>query len=1208
MSTFLTYNTDFNDTWQDNTGLDYLSAHGSVVSDAGIDRGVKFTGTDSIGRMNEISNIRAWANSTAEQRANPAPFPNQLDPYAVPEFKFDKGNTKQDRYDYSLNPHGAGTYGQAPAVVNGGHTADTIKDQYGLDETKIMSGKDATTEYGIDGHLSWTEPVSNIEAKVLNERKKEELAFNFVLEKAYGWQNVKGMSIEMGMALIDPVTIPLMFFPPLGLTALLGKTGFAATKVVLGKTIGTTAGRIGTGALGGFYGSTIIEPFIYAAADQEQAQYGIINSLLNVGFGTVAGGGLHFAGGKVYDGVRYIRHLPAKRHAEAFDKAAKQLANGQSVEVSPITHSSEEPQFKTPINDGDVSELRTHGEVGEDGPSVIDKGDSSQPVKSGSTVEYKPHSNTEESRSLYADLDNSGAKKLSGVKLKQIIKNDPELVEALASVTAAGKTNKIAFRIKTKEGHFVVTRTEGQSLKIMDNDQLGIKEIGELEFGERVHSAMMMRGIDMAEADIGYHSSVKLDEDGIHHIIDVSNVEFNPKMNQHDVVIAPQNEMTKLFEGDAAIGIFAGTTKKGDSGVNELLEVFNEGKLVGSGDKLGSFDEALLDGNLTKVGEQAGTQPGGIHIDNASGKKYYVKYPVENGKPASNIIKNEFMAAVLYRELGVSMPEPRLVGNDAGEIVGIASEMLPNSKMITPKQFAELPDDVQIEFSRHALIDMYLGNWDVVGNAPNFNLMLLPNGHVARIDPGGALIYRAQGGLKDLDAMNKDVAELKTMLDPKNTSGEVLGIKLGGLSPEEFVQAQKSAAQAIFSLDQKDIGAMVDGLEFTGDAGTQIKNFLSARRDILTHVSGFDQVSVRSSMTLGSIVANSVSSAKKSLAKMASQYKNNLNGQQQKVLGHYTSSGYGWMNRYLRGKQSTADTASKAAEVKKFTPLKDDPNATPKDILESYMTIMDSAIDSSIPGGLTMGLQIWRGGTPYTALNNVKGLSLQTPKDINTANAMVGGRFILNGYTSGGLAQSKSAGFMKSDSVWIRIKAQPGQKAFYTKSDSSSSFGVAETEMILPRNQEFIITGITPQAGKNAKHGANNGFIIEVDAVLPGQTVQLMPTSQTVKIAEQYKKQPSNAVADIDKNDIDLNTDTVDIKQATLKPDNLDEVADIDAQLAELTELINAEMANIPPKYIASLNKTLEDINTQNVKDVELAVDLYEAAKAASVCILKAGA
>ena len=105
-----------------------------------------------------------------------------------------------------------------------------------------------------------------------------------------------------------------------------------------------------------------------------------------------------------------------------------------------------------------------------------------------------------------------------------------------------------------------------------------------------------------------------------------------------------------------------------------------------------------------------------------------------------------------------------------------------------------------------------------------------------------------------------------------------------------------------------------------------------------------------------------------------------------------------------------------------------------------------------------------------------------------------------------------------------------------------------------------------------------------------------------------HKKQPSNAVADIDKNDIDLNTDTVDIKQATLKPDNLDEVADIDAQLAELTELINAEMANIPPKYIASLNKTLEDINTQNVKDVELAVDLYEAAKAASVCILKAGA
>ena len=1207
MSTFLTYNTDFSDTWQDNTGLDYLSAHGEVVSDAGIDRGVRFTGTNSIGRMNEIERIREWSAATPEQRDNPAPFPNQLDPSQRPDFRFDPGRNdfrKRNDFQFDFADHNNRV---APALVNGGHTYETIKDQYGIDETKQMSGKEATEQYGIEGHLSWTEPVSNIEAKVLNERKKEELAFNFVLEKAHGWQNVKGMSIEMGMALIDPVTIPLMFFPPLGLAKILGSTGFAATRVVAGKVVGTTAGRIGTGALGGFYGSSIIEPFIYAAADQEQAQYGIVNSLLNVGFGTIAGGGLHFAGGKVYDGVRYIRHLPAKRHAQAFDAAAKQLANGQSVEVSPISHSSEEPQFKTPVNDGDVSSLKLHGEIGEDGPRIIDKGDSGQPVQSGGPVEYKPHANTEESRGLYKQLDESGAKKLSGVKLKQVIKNDPELVEAIAAVAAAGKTNKIAFRIKTKDGHFVVARTEGQSLKIMDNDQLNIKDIGELAFGERVHSAMMMRGIDMAEADIGYHSSVKLDDDGMHHIIDVSNVDFNPKMNQHDVVIAPQHEMTKLFQGDAAIGIFAGTTKKGQSGVNDLLDVFNEGDLVGSGDKLGSFDEALLDVNLTKIGEQAGTQPGGIHVDNASGKKYYVKYPVENGKPASNVIKNEFMAAVLYRELGVSMPEPRLVGNDAGEIVGIASEMLPNSKMITPKEFAALPDDVQIEFSRHALIDMYLGNWDVVGNAPNFNLMLLPNGHVARIDPGGALVYRAQGGLKDLTSMNNDVAELKTMLDPKNTSGQVLGIKLAGLSPEEFVQAQKGAAEAIFSLDQKDIGAMVDGLEFTGDVGVQIKNFLAARRDILTHMPGFDQVSVRNSMTLGTVVANSVSSAKKSLTKMAAEYKNNLNGAQQKILGHYTSSGYGWMNRHLRGNLSVADTASKAAEVKKFTPLKDDPNATPKDILESYMTIMDAGIEKSIPGGLTNAVAIWRGGTPYTALNNVKGLSLQTPKDISTANAMVGGRFILNGYTSGGLAQAKSAGFMKSDSVWIRIKAQPGQKAFYTKKDQSSAFGTAETEMILPRNQEFIITGITIQAGKNAKHGTNNGFIIEVDAVLPGQTIELMPTSQTVKIAQQYKKQPSNATSDLDVDDIDLKTDTVDVKQATLKADNLDEVGDIDAQLEELTQLIQAEMANIPPKYMASLNKTLEDINAQNVKDVEIAVDLYEAAKAASVCILKAG-
>tara|TARA_R100000951_G_scaffold116756_1_gene130460 strand:+ start:8001 stop:11561 length:3561 start_codon:yes stop_codon:yes gene_type:complete len=1186
MSTFFTYNTDFNDSFADATGLDNLSAHGSVVTDSSIERGWRFTGTSSIDRMQELSNIRSFSSASPEQR----------------QATYDAIDTYGKR---RLQRHGYGRYG---ATRIGGLNEEKIKEKYGVD-FEMLEPDVANDKFGVAGHLKFNEPISNIEAMILQERKEQELGFNFIMDKAHGMEYAKGMSLEMGTALVDPVTIPLMFIPPLGLGKIAGTLGFSATRVVGGKVVGTTAGRATTGALGGFYGSAAIEPLIYTAAQQEQANYGLAQSFINIAFGTIAGGGLHVVGGKVYDGVRHIR---SKRNAKAFNTAANQLGNGQNVEVTPITNMSDEPQFPTPKNDGDA--LSSPLPKSDDGvaPQQVDVVDSDVAPKIGDVSEYKPHGNAQESETLYRQNDSSGAAKISAVKLKTLVQNDPELTQAIAATTDLGKANKIGFRIKTKQGHYVVVRPqEGQPLRIIDSDQLGASDLNDLSFGEKVHKAMMMHGIDMAEGDFKYNSSVKLGDDGIHHIVDVENVDFNPKMNQHDVVIAPLNDIKKLFEGEAGIGVF-NSGAKGKAAIDEQLAEFKEGSLLASQDQKGSFDEALLDVNLTKTGDQLGTQPGGIHTDAATGQQYYVKYPVQNGKPATDIIKSEFLAAVLYRQLGVSMPTPRLIANEAGEIVGIASEMIPGAKMITPKEFASLPDASQEAFAEHALIDMFLGNWDVVGNAPNYNMMLLPNGFVTRIDPGGALIYRAQGGKKDIAAMTQSVGELKSMLDPSNTSGEVLGIKLKGLSADEFAKAQEKAAVAIFSLNKKDMDSLVDSLQFSKAEAAEMKQFLNARQDILKQTPGFENVTTRTSTKLGTIMANSYSNAQKALSKMAKDIKNNLNPKQKGIVKSYTGSGYISLNKWLRGQLSVLEEVDFANSVRKYTDFKDDPTAMPKDVLENYSSLLDSAIEASTPNGMPKSIELWRGGTPFSAFNNIKGLSLKGSgvDQMPTAQAMVGGHVILSGFTSAGLHQGSASNFMNSQSVWIRIKTQKGQKALYTKKSSDYSHSTNETEIILPRDQEYVVTGVTPQGGKNAKHGSYNGYVIELEAVLPGQDKSaIMPKSQAISVAEKYHKEPSNAVSDIKADDADLNIlDGSDIKQTTLKIDEGTELKQTEQQIAELTELINAELPNMPPQYVASMTKVLDDINAQAEKDVVLAQDLYEAAKAAAVCVFKGGA
>jgi hypothetical protein len=70
---------------------------------------------------------------------------------------------------------------------------------------------------------------------------------------------------------------------------------------------------------------------------------------------------------------------------------------------------------------------------------------------------------------------------------------------------------------------------------------------------------------------------------------------------------------------------------------------------------------------------------------------------------------------------------------------------------------------VQQELQKHFAADALLGNWDVVGMDAD-NVLVANDGTVYRIDNGGSLRYRAQGGLKG-DRWNGYPTELWSLRD-----------------------------------------------------------------------------------------------------------------------------------------------------------------------------------------------------------------------------------------------------------------------------------------------------------------------------------------------------------------------------------------------------------------------------------------------------------
>jgi hypothetical protein len=163
--------------------------------------------------------------------------------------------------------------------------------------------------------------------------------------------------------------------------------------------------------------------------------------------------------------------------------------------------------------------------------------------------------------------------------------------------------------------------------------------------------------------------------------------------------------------------------------------------------------------NLKQKSHQLGSNPGGIYqIEDTD---YYVKFPDD-----PDIAKTEVLANKIYELLGVHVPQVNLISYE-GQI-GLTSKM---EDLLDEDDMSSYLD----ELSKHAdtrinfIVDAWLANWDVAGQTfDSKNIMLDKARRPLRIDQGGALSRRAQGGLKGAGWGN-DVGELESLRGSKAT-------------------------------------------------------------------------------------------------------------------------------------------------------------------------------------------------------------------------------------------------------------------------------------------------------------------------------------------------------------------------------------------------------------------------------------------------------
>tara|TARA_R110000782_G_scaffold57669_2_gene120961 strand:+ start:1558 stop:2784 length:1227 start_codon:yes stop_codon:yes gene_type:complete len=173
---------------------------------------------------------------------------------------------------------------------------------------------DLNKEYA-DMGLFFEEDEYQSVVDIMVQAKEEERARQSISQRGpQGFlPGVAKFGVGLGVSLADPINIASAFIPVVSQARM--------AKWVASQGFGKA--RLAKGVVEGAVGAAILEPLVLGAATEVQADYGVVDSFLNITFGSILGGGLHVGAGKLKD-------FAAERQFKADVKKGRELAGVDS--------------------------------------------------------------------------------------------------------------------------------------------------------------------------------------------------------------------------------------------------------------------------------------------------------------------------------------------------------------------------------------------------------------------------------------------------------------------------------------------------------------------------------------------------------------------------------------------------------------------------------------------------------------------------------------------------------------------------------------------------------------------------------------------------------------------------------------------------------------------------------------------------------------
>jgi len=233
---------------------------------------------------------------------------------------------------------------------------------YRNEDSPLIASSDAKEkikQYGFDLDVP-DEGIRQSALDILIKRKQNEIRIQDTLSRSPDgfFPTTAKLATALGASLLDPLNIASAFIPVIGearYTSLLENAGGAFGRAMV-------RGRVG--AIEGAVGAAVIEPFVAGAAIYEQADYKMTNSIENLAFGGLFGGGLHMGAGAIGDALsrgeafhtakptgkmsETLNMLDPSTRQQALKTAISQAMSGKEIDVEAILYI--DPRF-APLKD-----------------------------------------------------------------------------------------------------------------------------------------------------------------------------------------------------------------------------------------------------------------------------------------------------------------------------------------------------------------------------------------------------------------------------------------------------------------------------------------------------------------------------------------------------------------------------------------------------------------------------------------------------------------------------------------------------------------------------------------------------------------------------------------------------------------------------------------------------------------------------------------